>query len=134
MLEIVMSQKNLKTGGEFGIHFIKKFLKFSNELKMYHWKTESYSRHKASDKLFKEIGDLADQFIESYMGKYGRVPDNFSYNITVSYYSDLDGPRLLKEYMTFLIDLKVPDEFLCHIRDEMASKLSQSLYLFTLRN
>ena len=50
--------------------------KFFQDLELntqtYHWLTESYSRHIGSDKLFKNILETGDKFIEVYIGRYGR--------------------------------------------------------------
>ena len=33
-------------------------LELSAQIKLYHWQTKSYARHKASDSLFSEMNDL----------------------------------------------------------------------------
>ena len=38
------------------------FLAFRDQLKIYHWQTLSYARHKASDKLVDDITDQIDRF------------------------------------------------------------------------
>ena len=56
----------------FGDNLIRTFFKFQNELKLYHWQTGSYSRHKATDKLFEKILERIDEFVEVYMGKFNK--------------------------------------------------------------
>ena len=48
------------------------FLGLSAQLKVMHWQTKGYARHKAFDELHGELVDLTDSFAESAMGKYGR--------------------------------------------------------------
>ena len=43
------------------------------QIKLLHWQTKSYARHKAYDDIYHSLGDLVDKFVEMYMGKYGRV-------------------------------------------------------------
>ena len=44
------------------------FLAFRDQLKIYHWQTLSYARHKASDKLVDDITDQIDRFMEVLQG------------------------------------------------------------------
>lgn len=38
-----------------------------------HHNTTSYAEHKALGEFYREWDDLGDKFIETYMGKYGRI-------------------------------------------------------------
>ncbi len=44
------------------------FLTYKNNIKIYHWQTKSYSRHKASDELEGSLSDKIDKFIETLQG------------------------------------------------------------------
>ena len=48
------------------------FLTLQAQLKIMHWQTKGYARHKALDDTFGELLDLVDTFVEEAMGKYGR--------------------------------------------------------------
>ena len=39
----------------FGDEIVRAFFTFQHELKLYHWQTKSYSRHKATDKLYEKL-------------------------------------------------------------------------------
>jgi len=41
---------------------VRHFFQFQNELKLYHWRTESYARHKTSDALLTDMLTLIDKF------------------------------------------------------------------------
>ena len=43
-----------------------------DQIKIYHWQTMSFPRHKATDELVGKLDDNIDKFVEVYMGKYGR--------------------------------------------------------------
>ena len=53
--------------------FLTKLFQFQIQIKLYHWNTNSYSNHKATDKLFKKLLEFIDCFIESYMGKFKQI-------------------------------------------------------------
>jgi hypothetical protein len=115
------------------------FLNFINNLKVYHWHTEKYSRHKASDDLFTNMSSLVDKFVEVYIGKYGRskVLKSARGNIKIDILSDKNIVSFIKEFNNFLI-LELPrhvskdDTDLITLRDDMLITLNQTLYLFTL--
>ena len=52
---------------------ITPFLKIQQQLRIFHWQTESYAQHKAFGKAYEEFDDLIDTFVETYIGKYGKV-------------------------------------------------------------
>ena len=119
------------------IHFIFYFL---NNLKIYHWNTKSYSRHKASDQCFTDFQILFDKFIEVYIGKYGKDKlflHNFGDKqiVQLQVMNDKNITNLLKKVITFVNELElkpIKDSDLITIRDEMMAVLNQTLYLFTL--
>lgn len=39
----------------------------------FHWETDSFSKHMALGAYYDGIVDLVDQFVEAYMGKYGKI-------------------------------------------------------------
>lgn len=114
---------------------VRRFFCFQNELKLYHWRTYKYSRHKASDTLGTKILELMDAFFETYMGVFGRVELDEKHPLQVRLFTDKNADKLLQEMIAFLFTLdKVlrKQPALLNIRDEMLSHLQQALYLFTL--
>ena len=49
--------------------FIPTFLHMLNTVKLYHWKTTSYSTHKATDQLYSDLNEKIDEFVEILLGK-----------------------------------------------------------------
>ena len=45
-------------------YIVKKFLEMLNMVKLYHWKTNSYSHHKSTDELHERLQKKTDKFIE----------------------------------------------------------------------
>ena len=110
------------------------FFTMREQIKLYHWQTKVYSRHKATDGVIEALDTSIDKYVEVYMGKYGRMKMNSS-NSTV-HVSNLSEKSIVKciNYLqtTLVKKLKENDTDLMNIRDEMLAELNQLLYLFTL--
>ncbi len=109
-----------------------------NTIKLYHWQTTNYARHKATDSLHSELSDLIDTFIEVYIGRYKRPSYNDTIKINIEELSDDSAVNAINEYISYLKTdlpkyLKSSDTDLLNIRDEMLQNLNQTLYLFTLQ-
>ena len=119
-----------------------------NTIKLYHWKTTSYSTHKATDQLYSDLNSKIDEFVEVMLGKpeiaYNR---NFILNIQniklQKYNNNSDFKKEIEYYKKFMLDLSDKREFnqnnnlnvdLLAIRDEILALLNQFLYLLTLKD
>lgn len=115
------------------------FFDLTNNIKLYHWMTTSFARHKGADSLFDEITELSDKFMETYMGKYGRPSIvERSAKLSLKPLNDKTIVEYLRQRHKLLREdlsksLKEEDTDLINIRDEILAKLSQTLYLFTLQ-
>ena len=116
------------------------FLSFRDHLKIYHWQTHSYSRHKASDKLVETMTDQMDRFLETLQGSRNLrlvVPLKRPF-IIFENQTDSSIVVLINEFKKWLNEklpekLKPLDNDLKNIRDEILGSVNQSLYLFTLK-
>jgi hypothetical protein len=109
-------------------------LGFVVQTHVFHWLTTSYAQHQALGGLYDGIHDLADEFMEVYMGKYGRnVGNNAASMIT---YNASDAIEYIKAFEAFLISLTgqfdASDTDLLNIRDEMLALVHKTQYLLTL--
>ena len=118
------------------IHF---FFTMRDQVKLYHWQTRLYSRHKATDDVIKSLDEHIDQFVEVYMGKYGRPKmGGKTATVHVNNLSEKTIINFIKKCIQMLLGdcmkgLKESvDSDLFSIRDEMLADLNQLLYLFTL--
>jgi len=118
------------------------FLQMLNTVKLYHWKTYSYSQHKATDKLYDELGDNVDTFVETMLGKKGdRVNLTGQKTIPLLDYTNVqDFQKEVEKYKTFLIEMNkdaginiTNNSDLLNIRDEILGNLNQFTYLLTLK-
>ena len=58
------------------MEIVRPMLQFQNQLKAFHWFTESFSQHKAFGKAYDNLADSIDTFVETYFGRYGREKVN----------------------------------------------------------
>ena len=74
------------------------FFTLELNLKIYHWNTNSFPRHKASDELGGKILELTDKFVEIFIGRY-KVKPNIERvkieNIFTTDNGNVDLPMLL---------------------------------------
>ena len=118
------------------IHF---FLTMRDQIKMYHWQTGIFSRHKATDAVLKSLDEHIDMFVEVYMGKYGRPTlTRMNNTVVLKNMGDKTVSKFIKDCVLYLEGpltkgLKGVDTDLGNIRDEMLADLNQLLYLFTLK-
>ena len=115
------------------------FFTMRSQLKLYHWQTHVFARHKASDNLLESLDALIDKYVEVYMGKYGRPKLTTKTNTThINNMNDGMAARFIKVCIAYLEKplikhLKPTDTDLVNIRDEMMGNLHKLLYLFTLK-
>lgn len=119
---------------------IKVFFHMTNTIKLYHWQTSSYPRHKATCDLLATVLPLIDTFVETYMGRYQRPMFESGFKMTIQELKDNDdsAPSLIKDYIFYLKNdlpkyLEDNDTDLLNIRDELVENLNKTLYLFTLQ-
>jgi len=118
------------------VHFL---FVLRNQIKLYHWQTRVYARHIATDMVLEQLDKLIDEYVEVYMGKYGRPklggPDAI---IRLQNLSEAGASKLVTSAVKYLqgpfvkhLD-KDKDTDLFNLRDEMIGHLHQLAYLFTL--
>jgi len=126
-------------------NIVRSFLEMLNAIKLYHWKTESYSQHQATDELHEKLSELVDQFVEVLLGKeQSASKSSHKSRITMvekhMKMMDSTGERdfieKIHHYRTTLIDMnkvlnKKTDSDLLNIRDEMLANINQFLYLLS---
>lgn len=119
---------------------VQRFITVQIQVKTFHWQTHSYSRHKSTDKLFDQLIELVDQFVETYMGMtdkrldFGRAPAR---TIRLQNISEKRIVYILKQFAIFLTNLDCEKQpltsDLLNLRDEMLGTVHQTLYLLTLK-
>lgn len=108
-----------------------------DQIKVYHWQTITYSRHIATNDLLTKLDANIDQFIEVYIGRYGRPTfSGKTSRIHLMNIGDSDAPAILTDAIRWMTErlpgyLKKTDTDLLNIRDTIVGDLNQVLYLFS---
>jgi len=128
------TMRKRKQEQQFVIH---KMLEMINVVKLYHWQTQSYSVHKATDKLYEKLDGNIDRFVEVYLGKEGSRIKKWDNEMSVIQYNrKKDFKSRMFEFREFLTDLsnqfdEKKDSDLLSIRDEILADINHFLYLFS---
>ena len=114
-------------------------LTLRNQVKIYHWETMQFARHKSTDDIVGKLDDSIDKFVEVYIGKYGRPKlTSRTGTIRLRNFTDDEATEVLKQAIQWLT-VRLPtllsnkDTDLLNIRDEILADLNQTLYLFTFK-
>jgi len=104
-------------------------------VKLFHWKTYSFSTHKATDELYGTLNDHMDKFIETMLGENG---DRMNLTNTKSIsLTDLNSKQALKKkvekFKRYLTNMDSLGSDLLNIRDEILANLNQFTYLLTFK-
>ena len=126
------TRRNRSSGGDLVIHL----LTIRNQVKLYHWQTGSFARHKATDDLTATLDTNIDAFVESYMGRYGRP--SVSGSIKLHNFSESAAKSFVARETTYLqtvLPRKIgkDDTDLLNLRDTILGDLTKVSYLFTLQ-
>lgn len=114
-------------------------LEILNTVKLYHWKTNKYSEHKATDEVYDELNDKIDEFIEVLIGKNGK---RININKSSIKLNDFNNSSSFKKYIEkakkYLIEMtnnkifnKQENSDLLNIKDEILGILNKFTYLLT---
>ena len=125
------TRRNTSTGGDI----VTSLLTIRNQVKLYHWQTGSFARHKATDDLTAALDTNIDAFVESYMGRYGRP--KVSGSIKLHNFSESAAKSFVAQQTAYLSKvlpkkIKSTDTDLLNLRDTILGDLNKVLYLFTL--
>jgi hypothetical protein len=114
------------------------FFSMREQIKVYHWQTNQFARHKATDEVLEALDGSIDTYVEVYMGKYGRPKITASTNtVKIQNMADKTAAKFIKACIAYLQGplvkrLKPADTDLINVRDEMLAELNKLLYLYTL--
>ena len=133
-------EQHLDEMGTIGSLVTMSLLTLRNQIKIYHWQTTSYAKHKALDKLFVILNSQNDRWVETFMGKYGRISlDNIN-NIKLHNITDKSMTiQYLKEWVVQMRSIRdrhfdtSKDSDLSNIFDEIFGDINKTCYLLSLQ-
>lgn len=116
-------------------HIADLLLQILDQTKFLHWQTKSYARHMALGAMYDGLNELIDEFIETYMGKYGRVQTHGK--IHTGNLQELSIDKFMDDVVEILCSFtkafpNPDDSDLLNIRDEMLGLVNKTKYLLTL--
>lgn len=123
--------KNLDTNINFFFHT-------QLQLKVLHWQTKGYARHKAFGETYEGLEALIDEYVEVCMGKHGRFTlQEQNKTIKIDNLPEVSIVDFLQNTKSTLIGLSKDlssenDTDLLNLRDEMLALVNKLAYLLTL--
>jgi hypothetical protein len=114
---------------------ITPLIQFQQQLRIFHWQTDSHAAHEAFGKAYEDIDEIIDTFVETYMGIYGRSKPTVTFQITLKPLSGDDTvTETLSRFISYLKDmsLEIDDTDLLNIRDEMLALTNRLIYRLSL--
>lgn len=120
------------------MNFLTLLLEFQNQLRIYHWQTDSYAAHQAFGSAYETLNELIDNFVEEFMGKYGKIRSEKNFVLNLKNIDESDVNTNINTVIEFLKQglpsvLQETDTNLLNIRDEMVGNLEKLKYLLTLK-
>jgi DNA-binding ferritin-like protein len=107
---------------------ISVLLHSANQTHVFHLQTKSFAEHKALNKYYDSITDLADSLAEAYQGKYGILKYK-----NVSKIEQYESKEQVIEYFSKIIKFieksrPIKDPFIDNIVQEVESLIYSTLY------
>ena len=137
--KITKTRKSRKCAFPDKSAIVKMLMEMLNIIKLYHWKTNSYASHIATDELYEKLNSHIDKFVEVYLGKTNSRITKWESQLTVIQYNrKQDFRSKILEYIETLTDLNLclnekKDMDLINIRDDILVDLNQFLYLLSFK-
>jgi hypothetical protein len=118
-------------------NIVRVFIETLNLVKLYHWRTYSYSQHKATDELYAILNEHIDNFVEVLLGKSASRIHMVNQRIRLIDQDIKTFKEKIFEFRAFLVDMdqyfiSKQDSDLLSIRDEILADINKFLYLLTL--
>ena len=116
------------------MNVVTPLIQFQNNLRLCHWQTDSYAQHQAFGRIYDSLDDLIDGLIEAYMGVFGRLKANISFNIELKGLQNVETG--INDFSLFLSELRShigSHSDLQNMIDEITGEVNTLKYLLTLK-
>lgn len=118
------------------MNVITPLVKFQQQIRIFHWQSDTYAQHKAFGKLYENFDGLVDDFVETYMGIFGKSKPTTQFTFVLDPLSEETLNYVIDNFETYLKDMDYElEEYtdLLNIRDSMLGEINKLKYLLTLR-
>jgi len=116
---------------------ITPLITLQQQLRIFHWQTTEFSLHEALGKTYEALDGLIDEFVEVFIGKYGRPKAKTTFHLELQNLENVNLIEFIDTYIQKLnslsTELSDQDTDLLNIRDEMLGSLNKLKYLATLK-
>jgi len=116
---------------------ITPLIQFQQQLRIFHWQTDSYAQHRAFGSAYEDIDDLIDTFVETYMGIFGKSKPTNTFDFRLEPLTDSSVvEHILVTFENYLYDMNDALETytdLLNIRDSILGVVNKLRYLLTLK-
>ena len=106
-------------------------------MRVNHWMTGSFAEHKAFGAIYEALNPLIDDFMETYIGIFGKSDENKPFKLEIEAFGNTAKLKsCISEFEEFLEELS--DEIkgekdLLNMRDGILAEVSHLRYLLTLK-
>ncbi len=117
------------------MNVIGPLIQFQQQLRIFHWQTESYAQHKAFGKIYESLDGLVDSFVETYMGKFGRAKPTLTYHIELKSLNGNVVNDVIDGFIGYLDGMSNENlsTDLLNIRDSILGEVHTLKYLLSLK-
>lgn len=117
------------------MNVIGPLIQFQQQLRIFHWQTESYTQHKAFGRIYESLDALVDSFVETYMGKFGRAKPTLTYHIELKSLNGNVVNDVVEGFKRYLEDMNNENlsTDLLNIRDSILGEVHTLQYLLSLK-
>ena len=118
------------------MNVITPLIQFQQQLRIFHWQTDSYTQHKAFGKAYENLDELVDSFVEKFMGTFGRSKPTTTFVLELKPLSNSNIDLSIQSFIDYLkqMDKEISNNTdLLNIRDEMLGEVHQLTYLLSLK-
>jgi hypothetical protein len=143
----ITKKMNKSSSGKYNLSDFQKeitilFFEKLMMIKLFHWKTTSYATHKATDKLYSNLNNNMDSFIEVLLGKTGIRTDLMTnkHIRLIDLQSQENLEKEIDDFKGYLVGLnenkallQMSNTDLFNIRDAILGDLNQFLYLLSFK-
>jgi hypothetical protein len=118
------------------MNVITPLVKFQQQLRIFHWQSETYAQHKAFGKIYESLDGLVDDFVETYMGVFGKSKPTTQFTFVLDPFSEQNVNYAISDFEIYLKDMSFEIEDyteILNIRDSILVEVNKLKYLLTLK-
>ena len=118
------------------MNVITPLIQFQQQLRIFHWQTDSYTQHKTFGKAYENLDELIDSFVEKFMGTFGRSKPTTTFVLELKPLSNSNIDLSIQSFIDYLkqMDNEISNNTdLLNISDEMLGEVHQLTYLLSLK-